>query len=92
MANHLQEADGFAPPGQAVVLVDLVAVVHERAWISDKLPTDQSGIPAVHRVAEHTLDRVLPQEAEERCRLDGSKLVVLLPFWPRFNDVIVDCY
>src|SRR5262249_54988191 len=67
-AHDLREADGFAAPRQAMRFVDLVAVAHERARITDQLPTDQSSNAAVHGTAEHALDRMLPQDAkEDRC-------------------------
>ena len=63
------------------MLVDVVAPTHVRARIADHLPSDQVGIAAVHRVAEHAFDRMLAQESKEVGGLDGSQPGVLVGRW-----------
>ena len=58
--------------------IDLFAVIHLRAGKTDELPADQSGVAAVHGVAEHTLDGVRAENLEEVGLLDGHQLLVLL--------------
>src|SRR4029077_5667701 len=77
-SRNLGQALRFAPPRLPVHLVDLVAVAHQRPREADKLPPNQSCVAAMHRIAEHALNSVTSQHAEEIRVLDGAKLLVLL--------------
>src|SRR5258706_5491271 len=76
--HDLFQAGWLGPPGLPEVLVDFVAVTHLGARIADQLPTDQAGVAAVHRVAEHAFDSVGAQELEETRLLNRLELRVLI--------------
>src|SRR6266480_2400070 len=77
MPDDLRKALRFPVEGQTVIFINLIAIVHEWSWIPDELPSDQAGVAAVHRIAEHTFDRVLADDTEERCRLNPAQLLIL---------------
>src|ERR1700733_1256559 len=64
ITQDLLQTLGLRPIRHAVVLVDLRAVAHLRARVSEHLPPDQVSVTAMHRVTEHSFDCVLPQVLE----------------------------
>src|SRR5258708_5035211 len=76
-SRDLFQAGWLRPPGLPEVLVDFVAIAHLGAGIADQLPADQSGVAAVHGVAEHAFDGVSAQQLEEMRPLHRSELRVL---------------
>src|SRR5262249_51928404 len=77
-ADDLLQALRLGAPGGAVVRVDVAAVVHLRAGKTDHLPSRETGVAAVHRVAENAFDRVRAQQRKERRALDRREFSVLL--------------
>src|SRR5262249_52360873 len=76
LAQTLSQPLRLAPPWQTVILINLVAVAHQGSRITDKLPPDQSRIPAVHRIGKHAFDRVGPQQLKKQGLLDCPQRII----------------
>src|SRR6476646_2602939 len=76
--HNLLQTLRLGPPRLPEVLVDFVPVTHLRPRESDQLPSDQPRVAAMHRVGEHPLDGVRPQQREKVRLLDRGKLSRLL--------------
>src|SRR6266852_4205508 len=77
VASHQAPTGRFRPKRFTEVLIHIVIVAHSWAGKTDQLPAHHVDVAAMHRIAEHALDGVLPQERKKQSGFDLLQLLVL---------------
>jgi hypothetical protein len=60
-----------------MILIDLVAITHQRSGITNQLPANQPRIAAMQRIGEHTFEGMGAKYPEERRLLDRPEPLIL---------------
>src|SRR5713226_1277080 len=74
----LAQADWFRAERLTKVFVHIVIIAHSGAGKTNQLPPHHIDVPAMHRIAEHAFDGVLPEERKKQTGFDLLQLLVLL--------------